>query len=718
MVSSKPSKSVMLADPMLLEEIDKLFAYNIGEYINLPQLVVVGEQSSGKSSVLEGLTKMAFPRGSGLCTRFATQIVFRRDLNLTSRRIVASIVPAPDTDKQRVEQLRAWRADNLQNLDSVVFSQMMADVHDLMGLSKKDSGDGLPAFSSDVLRLEISGPDEHHLSVIDVPGTFESTTPGLTTDKDKAMINKMVLTYMKNPRSIILAVIPANVDVATQKIDQAARDIDPEGTRTLRILTKPDLVDQGAEQKVVDLVNNSGSTSKFGWFVVRNLNHKELQEKIVERDEAEKEWQVKAPWSSVDKEKWGIEALKLRLQEILSLIVRKEFPLVRAEIGSKLKQAKAELHELGAERKNSANQRGYLLDIISSFQTITQNAKTTNYGANDYFDQDRELRLATLIVNRNEQFAKDMNERGHLHHFQVVRNEDVDGDGEEEHSLSATFLERQKTSISSRKFDSCPDVSDILPQPAMVPEPLVSIEDWLNCVYTDSRGFELGTFSSALLATAMRQQSSKWPALAQGYVSDAITIVHSFVLKTLEYACPNPQVRQGLLSRLMNALLEKYTQALEKAECLLQVERSGTPITLNHYFNDSLEKSRQRRTANSLERSSYYHSDQLVVPMKAIYTHQHMSNAQHAVREIHDILMSYYKVSRKRFVDNMCMQVVDFHLISGPDTPMSLFTPSFVTALTDEELEEIAGEEAHIRRKRAQLKKEISDLEAGRKIVL
>lgn len=65
-----------LADPSLLSKIDKLFACGVGEYIALPQLVVVGDQSSGKSSVLEGLTNLPFPRDSGLCTRFATQIIF------------------------------------------------------------------------------------------------------------------------------------------------------------------------------------------------------------------------------------------------------------------------------------------------------------------------------------------------------------------------------------------------------------------------------------------------------------------------------------------------------------------------------------------------------------------------------------------------------------------------------------------------------------------
>lgn len=61
-----------LVHSSLLEKIDGLFACNVGDYVDLPQLVVVGHQSSGKSSVLEGLTGLPFPRDSGLCTRFAT----------------------------------------------------------------------------------------------------------------------------------------------------------------------------------------------------------------------------------------------------------------------------------------------------------------------------------------------------------------------------------------------------------------------------------------------------------------------------------------------------------------------------------------------------------------------------------------------------------------------------------------------------------------------
>lgn len=79
-----------LGDPILLEKIDKLFAGNVGEYISLPQIVVVGDQSSGKSSVLAGLMRLPFARDSGLCTRLATQIIFRRSVEEKS---VISIIP-------------------------------------------------------------------------------------------------------------------------------------------------------------------------------------------------------------------------------------------------------------------------------------------------------------------------------------------------------------------------------------------------------------------------------------------------------------------------------------------------------------------------------------------------------------------------------------------------------------------------------------------------
>lgn len=115
---------ISLADPAMLEKIDKLFACNVGDYIDLPQIVVVGDQSSGKSSALEGLTDLPFPRDSGLCTRFATQITFRRS---ASRRIAVSIVAAKTSKAEHVEKVRAW-AKERETLDQKAFADIMREV--------------------------------------------------------------------------------------------------------------------------------------------------------------------------------------------------------------------------------------------------------------------------------------------------------------------------------------------------------------------------------------------------------------------------------------------------------------------------------------------------------------------------------------------------------------------------------------------------------------
>jgi GTPase SAR1 family protein len=86
-----------------------IFACNIGEHVNLLQLVFVGDQSSGKSSVLAGLMRLPFPRDSGLCTRFATQVLFRRS-----------------------DMVRAWSVTDLKTLDADSFAKIMKDVSALL----------------------------------------------------------------------------------------------------------------------------------------------------------------------------------------------------------------------------------------------------------------------------------------------------------------------------------------------------------------------------------------------------------------------------------------------------------------------------------------------------------------------------------------------------------------------------------------------------------
>jgi hypothetical protein len=153
------------------------------------------------------------------------------------------------------------------------FSSLLtgSKAHEEMGLSSNSNDMVLkPTFSNDVLRLKISGPGKEHFCVIDVPGIFKSTTEGVTTEADIQLVKNMVKGYMDNPRSVMLAVVPASVDPATQEILELAAEADVHGDRTLGVLTKPDLVDRGTESGVVDLVEGRVRQMKLGWHIIRN----------------------------------------------------------------------------------------------------------------------------------------------------------------------------------------------------------------------------------------------------------------------------------------------------------------------------------------------------------------------------------------------------------------------------------------------------------------
>jgi GTPase SAR1 family protein len=124
MSSHTPSEQHGFAEPLMLEKIDSLFACGVGELVSLPQIVVVGDQSSGKSSVLEGLTKKPLPRDSGLCTRFATQIIFRR---AAREEVVVSIIPDQHASTEHSNRVKSW-GRTISSLDSETFKEIMQEV--------------------------------------------------------------------------------------------------------------------------------------------------------------------------------------------------------------------------------------------------------------------------------------------------------------------------------------------------------------------------------------------------------------------------------------------------------------------------------------------------------------------------------------------------------------------------------------------------------------
>lgn len=405
-----------------LNQIDQVRANGVSDHISLPQLVVGGDQSAGKSSVLEGITGIPFPRQDGMCTRFATEIVLRHQPN--AKRITATIIPGSvrsDADKNRLKGFRR-ELSNFSDLPDVI-----QEVATLMGIRGYTPFEDAPAFATDVLRLEYIGNTGLHLTVVDLPGLISVSDNG-----EKEIVEALVNSYLENSRTVILAVLQAGNDIETQTIIQSARGFDRAGGRTLGIITKPDLINKGTETRVASLSKNSGPLKlQLGFFLLKNPTPEQLKAKIssAERIKAESDFFRSSPWKeqNLNWSRVGIENLRIFLQELLNKHIERELPKVRKDIQNLLFDTERELLQVGAERSSPGQIRSYLSHVSMDFYNLVRSALEGNYDGEhrSFFASpisEDSARLRALVHQGNGDFAAYM--RDHAQKRKLSRGRD------------------------------------------------------------------------------------------------------------------------------------------------------------------------------------------------------------------------------------------------------------------------------------------------------
>ncbi|EON69688.1 hypothetical protein W97_08948 [Coniosporium apollinis CBS 100218] len=160
----------------IMDTVGKLRRIGLTSVLQLPQLIVCGDQSSGKSSVLEAITQIPFPRKENLCTRFATEIVLRRG-NTTS--VKTKITPDSRRPTHEQDELEKFNA-SIEDFSEV--PSLILEAARLMGLDGATTG-STKAFSRDVLSIEICGPDRPQLYV-SVSSLLVSDSPWLAVASD------------------------------------------------------------------------------------------------------------------------------------------------------------------------------------------------------------------------------------------------------------------------------------------------------------------------------------------------------------------------------------------------------------------------------------------------------------------------------------------------------------------------------------------------------
>ena len=207
-----------------------------------------------------------------------------------------------------------------------------------------------------------------------------------------------------------------------------------------------------------------------------------------------------------------------------------------------------------------------------------------------------------------------------------------------------------------------------------------NIIPWIKREFQSYRSLGIGGLNPALYQALFKEQTTPWVALAKTYVDQTILNIHCFLHRLLKHVCRDPTARETIWARMIPGLVDKYAQAHQHLQFLLQVERDGNLGTLNHYLADTIKKSKEARVLYRLKGPGPWKTkDTEAQPLlrlsdvKKLY----QSNEDHEVEVIHDTLKSYCKVARKRFVDNVYMQIIDHLLItSDKSSPLKIFSPA------------------------------------------
>ena len=354
----------------LLSTVNKLqdLVFNtIGnDSLDLPQIVVVGSQSSGKSSVLENIVGRDFlPRGSGIVTR---------------RPLILQLINVPSEDDETTNDDDKHTP---HTAESVAQHGEWAEFHHIPGRKFKDFNQVRGEIENETARiagnnkginrqpinLKIFSPHVLNLTLVDLPGLTKVPIGDQPSDIEK-QTRTLISEYIAKPNSIILAVSPANVDIVNSESLKLARYVDPMGRRTIGVLTKLDLMDHGTN--ALDILSGRVYPLKLGFIGVVNRSQQDIQtnKPMSEALKAEAEFFRHHPAYRNMATRCGTQYLAKTLNTTLMAHIRDRLPDIKARLNTLMGQTQQELASYGSKQFSGKEHRGSLiLQLMTRFAT-------------------------------------------------------------------------------------------------------------------------------------------------------------------------------------------------------------------------------------------------------------------------------------------------------------------------------------------------------------
>lgn len=309
----------------LVNLVDKLRDVGLNDHISMPRIAVLGSQSSGKSSLLEAIVGLNFlPRGSGVVTRRPLELRLIRTNKL------------PEGKPYGV----------FKDEEGKMYYDFNVIRERIEGLTEELCGDKKNIVDNPIV-LKVFSDNCPDLTVIDLPGI--TRIPIGDQPKDIERITKeMVKRYCRDERTIILCVIPANADMSTSEALQMAQDLDPEGTRTIGVITKIDIMDKGTDAR--KMILNQEIPLKMGYIGVKGRTQEDIQNKMsvgASLREEDEFFSSHPAYRHLPREVLGTRALVGKLTSVMYKHMKNVLPSILKEINHKIKNCESNLSKLG-----------------------------------------------------------------------------------------------------------------------------------------------------------------------------------------------------------------------------------------------------------------------------------------------------------------------------------------------------------------------------------
>ncbi|XP_072972200.1 dynamin-related protein 3A-like [Typha angustifolia] len=315
--------------------------------IDLPQVAVVGSQSSGKSSVLEALVGRDFlPRGNDICTR---------------RPLVLQLVHCP----RRPEKAEGDEWGEFLHLPGRRFFDFREIRREIQAETDREAGEN-KGVSDKQIRLKIFSPNVLNITLVDLPGITKVPVGDQPTDIE-TRIRTMILSYIKHRTCIILAVSPANADLVNSDALQMARIADPDGSRTIGVITKLDIMDRGTDARNFLLGNVIPLQLGYVGVVNRSQQDINLNRSIKDALAYEESFFRNQPVYHGLSHCCGVPELAKKLNQILVQHIRTVLPGLKSRINAQLTSVAKELAIYGDVVESKAGQGAKILNILAKY---------------------------------------------------------------------------------------------------------------------------------------------------------------------------------------------------------------------------------------------------------------------------------------------------------------------------------------------------------------